>query len=308
MGIKITKDIKEANCVTHAGTFHADETFATVMLEKILENIVVIRLPEVDSNQLEKNVNVYDIGGGEFDHHQIGGNGKRENGVMYASCGLIWKAFGRRILKEAYSIPDENVEETWELIDRNLVQFIDSDDNGQTPKINTDYKVVTISSIIASLNSKWDEEEQQDAKFMEAIQLARTVFDTIVKDCASKIKAKGIVENAIENSKNRIMILNKHVPWKEFVIESKNEKAKDILFVVFPSNRSGYSVYAVPKEVGSFENRKSLPKAWAGLRDEKLQEVTKVNTARFCHNACFMCVAETFDDAMQMAKMAVESK
>ena len=57
-------------------------------------------------------------------------------------------------------------------------------------------------------------------------------------------------------------------------------------------------------ELGCFENRKSLPKEWAGLRDEKLQEVSKIKTAKFCHNACFICTAETREDAIKMAEIA----
>ena len=47
MNLKLTKNIQEANCVTHAGTFHADEIFATIILSEIMEQIVLIRLPEV---------------------------------------------------------------------------------------------------------------------------------------------------------------------------------------------------------------------------------------------------------------------
>ena len=42
--LKITKDIKEATFVTHAGNFHADDVFATVFLHKLYDNITVIRL------------------------------------------------------------------------------------------------------------------------------------------------------------------------------------------------------------------------------------------------------------------------
>ena len=93
MNVKITKNIKDANCITHAGTFHADEIFATLILSKIIPRITLIRLPEFgkEENTLAKqNVIVYDIGGGKYDHHQLGGNGIRENGVKYAACGLIW--------------------------------------------------------------------------------------------------------------------------------------------------------------------------------------------------------------------------
>ena len=117
-------------------------------------------------------------------------------------------------------------------------------------------------------------------------------------------KAKELVENAIENSKEGIMILEQFMPWEEAVLTSTNPKAEKINFVVFPSNRGGFCVHTVPKELGSFENRKSLPKEWAGLRDEKLQEVSKIKTAKFCHNACFICTAETKEDAIKMAEIA----
>ena len=113
-----------------------------------------------------------------------------------------------------------------------------------------------------------------------------------------------MVDNAIENSKDGIMILEQFMPWEEAVLTSSNPKAGKINFVVFPSNRGGFSVHTVPRELGSFENRKSLPKEWAGLRDEKLQEISNIKTAKFCHNACFICTAETKEDAIKMAEIA----
>ena len=88
--IEIVKELKEANCVTHGGKFHSDEIFATVILSKILTNIKLIRVNEVTDSMRESIAKklVYDIGGGEFDHHQAGGNGQRDNGVKYASCGF----------------------------------------------------------------------------------------------------------------------------------------------------------------------------------------------------------------------------
>ena len=34
LNIKITKDINEATAITHAGSFHPDEAFASVILSK----------------------------------------------------------------------------------------------------------------------------------------------------------------------------------------------------------------------------------------------------------------------------------
>ena len=97
--IKIVKNIEDAGFVTHAGKFHADEVFATILLEKIYDEINLIRLPEVDGINLDKKF-VYDIGGGKFDHHQIGGNGQRNSGIKYAAFGLVWKEFGRAYLQK----------------------------------------------------------------------------------------------------------------------------------------------------------------------------------------------------------------
>lgn len=87
--------------VTHMGKFHADEVFASVILELYFGTLYVIRSQDKDiPKELPSNVIVYDVGLGEFDHHQYGGNGIRPNGVPYASCGLIWKKFGLSIVKD----------------------------------------------------------------------------------------------------------------------------------------------------------------------------------------------------------------
>ena len=90
------------------------------------------------------------------------------------------------------------------------------------------------------------------------------------------------------------------------MLESENKKAKEINYVIFPSKRGGYNVYAVPVQIGSFENRKTLPKEWRGLRDEKLQNVTGIKSARFCHNAGFICSSDEKEDAIELAKIANE--
>lgn len=304
MNVKITKNIEEANCITHAGTFHADEIFATLILSKILPQITLIRLSEFRDEEKKvanKDALVYDIGGGKYDHHQQGGNGQRENGVKYAACGLIWKEFGKKVLQN-YNI--EDIEYTVNYIDKNLIQFIDANDNGQLPKLQADYRNVHLSHVVSLFNPKWDEDIDSDDKFIKALNICDVIFDEFLHDTISKIKAKDRVEKAIENSNNGIAILDEFVPWKEFILSSQNEKAKKINFVVFPSSRGGYSVYAVPLELGSFENRKSLPEIWRGLRDKDLQIVTGVKTARFCHNAGFICTAESKEGALELANKA----
>lgn len=61
------------------------------------------------------------------------------------------------------------------------------------------------------------------------------------------------------------------------------------LYVVYPDETSGaWRVQAVPISPDSFENRKALPEAWRGLRDEKLSEVSGIVGGIFVHASGFI--------------------
>ena len=302
MNIRMTKNIEEANCITHNGTFHCDEIFSTIMFSKLLPDVVVCRTSDLE--KANKTQYIYDVGGGELDHHQFGGNGERENGVKYSSCGLVWKKYGKDIIKK---YTNDNIDEIWQMIDKNLIQCIDAGDNGQIPDIDTSYRLVQVANIISEFNPIWDENVDPDIKFQKALQVAEIVFENSIINTISKIKAKGKVELAINDAKDGIMTLEKFLPWKEVLLESDSAKAKLINFVIFPSNRGGYNIYTVPEKLGSFESRKLFPKEWAGLKDKELQKVTTVKTARFCHNKCFICAVDTKEDALKLAIIANKS-
>ena len=44
--LNIVKNLKDANCITHSGKFHADEIMATVILEKLM-HVNLLRVSEV---------------------------------------------------------------------------------------------------------------------------------------------------------------------------------------------------------------------------------------------------------------------
>ena len=299
--ITMTQNIKEATAVTHGGTFHADEVMATIILKKVFGDITVCRTFRVPED-LEEGVIIYDIGFGQYDHHQKGGNGARENGVPYAACGLIWKQFGPQIVADTC-----NPELVWELIDRELIQGIDAGDNGTLPKLEYPVQAMNISAIISEFNPNWDCEEDTDEAFIKAVEFAEVVFDNTLSSVIAKAKAQKIVEEAIETAEEHIMVLDQFVPWQEYIFSSTNPKAGEIQFVVFPSNRGGYNWQCVPDGIGSFGQRKPVPEEWKGLRDADIQKETGIKTATFCHPAGFIGGAETFADAYALAKKAVEA-
>ena len=83
-----------ANGFTHAGKFHADDVFATALLQIIRPDIRITRgfvVPD-DFDGI-----VYDIGFGMFDHHQEPRE-YRANGIPYAAFGLLWRVLGPGLL------------------------------------------------------------------------------------------------------------------------------------------------------------------------------------------------------------------
>lgn len=306
--VRATEDILEANCITHSGTFHADEIFATLILSLINKDIVVYRTNEVDDKMRQTKCIIYDVGRGELDHHQKGGNGTRENGIMYAACGLVWKKYHEDVFAKL-GIDKKDWDYLYSQIDKNLIQFIDANDNGLTPDIGVDYKYVTIASIVASFNPRWDEDMAlSNERFLNAMDICRKVLENEVLSQISKLKAKDKVEDAIENSYNHILILEEYMPWQDFVLSSQSEKAKDLWYAIYPSKRGGYALHCVNVKQGSFENRKSLPLAWAGLENKELQEVTGVDNARFCHTARFLATTDTYEAALKLAELAVNDR
>lgn len=300
--VKTTTNLLEATVITHGGVFHADEVLATVILKKVFGNITVCRTFNVPEEELlPRDIIIYDIGFGKYDHHQKGGNGERKNGVPYAAVGLIWREFGLDVVADA-----PNPELVWFLIDRDLIQGVDAVDNGKMPKADYPAQAMTFSQTISLFNPTWDSKELPDDAFVKAVEFAEVVFDNVYASAVARVKAESIVDEAIDDAEGNIMVLDQFVPWQEFIFSSGNDKAEEVQFVIFPSNRGGYNWQCVPDGLGSFGQRKSVPEEWKGLRGEELQQVTGVKTATFCHPAGFIGGAETLEDAIKLAKIAVE--
>lgn len=301
INIRITDDIRNANAVTHGGKFHADEVLATVILGKIFDEIIVCRTFEVPK-QLSKDTIVYDIGLGELDHHQKNGNGRRTNGVPYAACGLVWKRFGHYIVEDS-----EKPGLLWSIIDKELIQGVDAIDNGDMAKLDYPTQPLNISRMISNFNPAWDSDENDDKAFVRAVLFAETVFDQILINSESKIKAQKKVEEAIENSANHIMILEKNMPWQEVFYYSDNPKADDIWFVIYPSKRGGFNWQGIYIRNDRKHLRKEAPEEWKGASEKYLRRITKVNTAMFCHPKGFVGGAKTIEDTLKLVEIIINS-
>lgn len=300
VSIDLVENELEANFITHSGTFHADEVMATVFLLNKFGNIKLFRT----NNPSNNNAFIYDVGFGEYDHHSIDFDKARSNGIKFASCGLVWEKYGFDIA----DMTGVNKQSFYDAIEKNLVMDIDRDDNGQSLKNEPEIKMQNIPNLISSFNPNWDDLSKENECFLKAVDFANTIFNNMVNNIISKEKARIIIEKKLDELNGSILILDNYMPWKEIVLSSKNPKAKDILYAIFPSRRGGYNVVATPVAPGSFEIKKPFPSAWAGLDKEELRKVSKIATINFCHKNLFICACDTFEDAIKIASISLNNK
>ena len=280
---------------THNGNFHADDVFSIAALKSLFPSFKLIRTR--DLALIAKADIVIDVGGeydadtDRFDHHQRGGAGERENGIPYSSFGLIWQKYGVEIC--------EGNKDVAKAVDSGLVSTIDAIDCGHVEGVT---KGITLSQTISMFNPTWQEDTHFDTCFDEAVEFASRVLTRFIASANGGISAKAIVAKAIENAEDpRVIVLEKYTPWKRTV----HALSEEALYMIYPSQTGQWRIQTVPVEIGSFENRKSLPKQWAGLSDEALQEATGIDDAMFCHNGLFIAGAESFESTMKMASIAL---
>jgi len=288
---------------THNGSFHTDDVFAaaclSIYLEKRGETFNIIRTRD---EEITKNADyVFDVGGiydelkNRFDHHQVGGAGKRENGIEYSSFGLVWKKIGLELCENKKAA---------DIVEKKLVMPVDSADNG-FDLITNNYEVSPyfIQQAFFSMVPTWREENiTKDEMFFKSVEIAKQILVREIIHAKDAIVAEKLVIDIYHNTQDkRIIVLDKNYPFEHILCNFSEP-----LFVIYPrSNDNTWGVKAVRNDPKTFKNRKDLPQSWGGLRDEELQKVTGVGDAVFCHRGLFMAVAKSKEGAMKLAKLAL---
>lgn len=292
--------------ITHSGNFHPDEIFAVATLKILFgEGVEVIRTRDVNtfsSKALEDIVLdvglVYDASKKRFDHHQQGGAGKRENGIPYASFGLIWKHFGEKVAGSK-RVADS--------LEEKLVLPIDAGDNGidTFQKANKYFKPYLLEGVLISFLPTWKEKDVNiDDAFLKAVSFAKTLLEREIIKAQAFIDGEAEVEKAYAEAEDkRIVILNNTYSWRDVIAQYPEP-----LFVIMNDGKqTTWAVSAVRKDGVSFQSRKLFPESWAGKVGSELAKVSGVPDSNFCHNGRFIAVANSKEGALRLAQIAVEA-
>ncbi|HJV84932.1 MAG TPA: MYG1 family protein [Noviherbaspirillum sp.] len=308
---------------THSGKFHADDVWAVAVLDMVFPGCQLLRTR--DPELIRQADFAVDVGGiwdpptGRFDHHQKGFSGARQSGVVYASAGLVWKAYGPRcvaLISETHSghvLTEDQAREIAYAIDADLVQYLDMSDTGAARSAPGGFG---LSAVISGFNPTWLDdqragsvaaaEEWRQAQFRRAMEFMSDIIVNAVKYRVGALLSIQQVRSADVLEGGRVLFLeNSAMPWAAVV---RNEMPKVLFVISYGIAEQRYLLHTVPAAADSFEARKDLPAAWAGLQGEELATVTGVPDAVFCHNGRFIAAAQSFDGALRMAQLALAAE
>lgn len=164
-------------------------------------------------------------------------------------------------------------------------------------------------------------QDEEDARFLRASAFVGEQFSLEVNDrFTSWLPARALVAKAFASrdqydSKSRILVIPQTpdggAPWGDHLynLEKENDCQGQVLYVLFAENGepgSKWRIRAVSVSSDSFENRKGLPEAWRGVRDQDLSGVAGIDGCVFVHASGFIGGNATFEGALEMAQKAVE--
>ncbi len=278
----------------HNGSFHADEVTACafLLLYDLVDKEKVIRTR--DAKSLEKCEYVCDVGGvydpkkKRFDHHQIDYPG------VLSSAGMVLT-----FLKDEGYI-NESLYDTYNKV---LVMGVDAHDNGLS---KIEEGVCSFSQVISNFLPIHYEakSEEMDKAFFDAVDFVYGHLTRIRDRVHYAHECKEIVRKTMEGASSFLMF-DRPIPWMESFFELGGE-LHSAEFVIMPSSNH-WKLRGIPPSLQErLKVRRPLPEAWAGLLEQDLKKVSKIQGAIFCHKGRFISIWETKEDALKALHIAMQ--
>lgn len=277
--MKNIEKVKKA--ITHKGKFHTDDVLSTVLLKELNPNIEIERVETYQTDDSVEEILVFDIGMGEFDHHEENRE-INDFGYPYSAFGKLWRAYGKQLL-EKYGF--KKVDKAYKRFNQLYVSKVDQGDN-------TGYKQVTCfqeNTMIIKFNPLWFEKKNnpqiEDEQFNKAVEFAAQLFRNWLRFLYEEIELNEIEDeiwnNAIEKEDNGIIVLEERIPWPLYV---KRKEYNYIKLIISKNDRGAYSV--------------------TSKNSEEIQ-IKESEFLTFVHPSGFMGVANTLENAVNAAKISL---
>jgi uncharacterized UPF0160 family protein len=271
---------------THSGPFHCDDVFAGALLRSFLDaELRFVRTREL-ALIAEADVAI-DVGGQydparkRFDHHQ------RDYQGTLSSAGMVlsWlEAEGHVPAALAAKLRTE-----W-------VDYIDAVDIGAR---KPEGGVPCLPSVIGSLCEQARTPAEFDERYGEAVLMCTAMLNGVRTSHLRTEQGRAAVLAAMARAAaegTRILDFDQHYKWKRAYFEQGGADHPTDFALVPDGER--WQLIAIPPSHESFDKKRPLPEAWAGLVDDALAAVVGVPGAKFCHKNRFIAVFASRNDAL----------
>lgn len=305
--------------LTHSGSFHPDDLLAFALLHELHPEARLVRTRDAAILEAaDEGTVVFDVGMAyaperrRYDHHQSD-RARRPEGLAYSAFGLVWTHHGRAYIAQVLGLdagadPDR-IERVHARLDAGLVRDIDAIDNGE---LQADQGALmhplSMPNLFMAFRPDFDDDmpDAHDQAFLRAALMADMILRTQVESLASALRAEAMVEEAVARRPDpRWVELPRKVDYLPTILGLGSTHDADRIEFVLAKARDEWQVNTVNQTLDSFEARKDLPVAWAGLRGEALAQVTGVPDAAFCHAKLFLAIARSRAGAMALLEQAL---
>jgi hypothetical protein len=113
-------------------------------------------------------------------------------------------------------------------------------------------------------------------------------------------RADDKVREAYRQSKDGIVVLPCYLPWKNGLYRS------EALFVVYPSQRGGWSAQCVPDRKTK-RSKLPFPQSWAGQPPEVIAQKSGMQGITFCHASRFLISTDTRETAIAACRQVLRN-
>lgn len=284
--------------VTHKGKFHSDDVMATAILKILFEKelkfktkLVRTFTPKEDGyDDNTPNTIVYDIGLGQYDHHQVGEDSKHcirldkyldEYGIehtsirKHAAVGLIWNEIGEKWVGEKYA----------PVIYDTIIRYVDDHDNG--------FGHNPLSTFISNFNPNIlnPTDEMFDEAFNEAVSLCISFFMRTITHYRFIQRCEGALVIAVANSDGACLVTDYYIPGADDICRERS-----IPFYIYPNQRGGWCFKTISVSVEDMNSHIcDIP-----------NEVRDWEGVTFLHPSCFLGSAETKERAIEICHILVD--
>ena len=270
--------------VTHSGKFHADDVLSWSLLQYFYPQTYTLTRTRDEKVFVQADI-IFDVGGifdsknCKFDHHQHDYTGP------YSSAGMLleWLLQTQKISSELYNH-----------LKIDLVDFVDDVDNG---RIKPQKGQPDFTTMIDCYNEGCSSLEEYDQAFQKASDMAYHIVKSLVLKHQNLqrniLVVKAEMDLATQQERN-FLFFSDYVSWKDAYFSINPQHSSE--FVIFPSLQGNWTTVAIPPHFDSFEQKKSLPKHWAGYMGDQIIQITGKSSAIFCHKNRFICAFSSLID------------